>query len=244
MISASTDLLENDESNEEMILFAPPIDTSDMELKRYYEIIEPSIINVQKALFILARVYRNSRVCDDQTYGDQILNYVLYGMCNLGFMVFDEVKKSFHDKSSLLDNFGTMIPLVIQAFAYDAMIQHNLSRVIEDKLEELIRFPKSNQYLIFLTATCLLDLDINKYYYLIARLKEVLNRGGLRFAMYLKCCLLFTNQEKLSKEASNYLCEYINDFQIENKGREQAQYLLENLKKKREQKLLSWKGLL
>lgn len=243
MISASTDFLENDESNEEMILFSPPIDTSDMQLKRYYEVIEPNIINVQKALFILARVYRNSRVCDNPIYGDEILNYVLYGMCNLGFMVFDEVKKSFQDKSSLLDNFGTMIPLVIQAFAYDAMIQHNLSRVIEEKLEELIKFPKSNQYLIFLTASCLLDLDTNKYSYLISRLKSVLNRGGLRFAMYLKCCLLFTNQERLSKETSNCLCEYINDFQIDNKGREQAQYLLENLKKKREQKLLSWKEL-
>lgn len=241
-ISASSDIFEKDESNEEMLIFSTPIDTSEIQLKKEYKTIEPTVINIQKALFILARVYRNSRVCD-APLGDEILNFVLNGVGNLGFMVYDEFKSSIKDDKmeSIVDNLGAIMPLIIQAYLYDAMVQHNLSRILEDKLNSLLERPEDNQYRIFLIGFCLLDLDINKFHRILGILKEKLKKGVLRFASKLKACFLYTNQERFNNVAQDALSSFINELEIENSDKNHAQTLLENLKKKREQKLLTFK---
>lgn len=48
---------------------------------------------VEKSIFILSRVYRNSNICNHGDISQQILNYVLDGTCNLGFMLIDDSTK-------------------------------------------------------------------------------------------------------------------------------------------------------
>ena len=106
--------------------------------------------NVEKALFILARVYRNSKVCDDETKSNEILNFVLDGVANLGFMLVDDAKNvDFNADEIAIKNIIQLVsnymPIIIEAFLYDAISQKNLSRVFTDKLEELTSTPEDNE---------------------------------------------------------------------------------------------------
>lgn len=176
-IAENTDLLEQDDEDDLLVL-ASPIDSSSVESKRYYDEIQLNAINVQKALFILARVYRNSRVCDIDNLGDEILNFVLNGVCNLGFMINDEIKQSVTDEELLkvAESIGAILPVIMQTYLYDAMCQNSLSRVFEEKFNELINKPEGNQFRLFLLVFCLLDLDINKYYPMLVELERILKK--------------------------------------------------------------------
>ena len=172
------------------------IETSKVEKKKYYDKIDPTTENVEKALFILARVYRNSNICDcteDKT-ADDILDFLLAGTCNLGLMFMN----NFEDKANLDDLQAQdlikivmqYMPLMVEAFLYDAVAQKNLSRIFEEKLKELKMNPHGNSFKIFLLTFVLVDLDINKYYNLIDDLIQYIGKGILRYATYGKLCVL------------------------------------------------------
>lgn len=172
------------------------IETSKVEKKKYYDKIDPTTENVEKALFILARVYRNSNICDcteDKT-ADEILNFLLAGTCNLGLMFMNnfEGKANIDDLQAqdLIKIVMQYMPLMVEAFLYDAVAQKNLSRIFEEKLKELKNNPQGNSFRIFLLTFVLVDLDINKYYNLIDDLDQYLRKGILKYATYGKLCVL------------------------------------------------------
>lgn len=172
------------------------IETSKVEKKKYYDKIDPTTENVEKALFILARVYRNSNICDcteDKT-ADEILDFLLAGTCNLGLMFMNnfEGKANLDDLQAqdLIKIVMQYMPLMVEAFLYDAVAQKNLSRIFEEKLKELKMNPHGNSFRIFLLTFVLVDLDINKYNYLIDDLNQYINKGILRYATYGKLYVL------------------------------------------------------
>lgn len=172
------------------------IETSKVEKKKYYDKIDPTTENVEKALFILARVYRNSNICDcteDKT-ADEILDFLLTGTCNLGLMFMNnfEGKVNLDDLQAqdLIKIVMQYMPLMVETFLYDAVAQKNLSRIFEEKLKELKMNPHGNSFRIFLLTFVLVDLDINKYYNLIDDLNQYIGKGILRYATYGKLCVL------------------------------------------------------
>lgn len=186
------------------------LETSKVEKKKYYDKIEPTTENIEKSLFILARVYRNSNICDyveDQT-ADEILDFLLTGTCNLGliFMNNFEGKADVEDLQAqdLIRIVMQYMPLMVEAFLYDAVAQKNLSRIFADKLNELKKSPEGNSFRIFLLTFILLDLDIKKYYDLLDDLDKYLKKGVLRYATYAKLYVLcFKNSSNTS--LSEYL---------------------------------------
>jgi hypothetical protein len=88
---------------------------------------------------------------------------------------------------SLVSNF---IPIIIEAFFYDAICQQNLTRVFESKLKDLMNNPKGNEMRIFMLTYILVDLDIKQNMPLIDKALQVIKNKILRFAMLNKNLLL------------------------------------------------------
>ena len=158
----------------------------------YYELTSG---NVEKALFILARVYRNSKVCDDETKSNEILNFVLDGVANLGFMLVDDAKNVDFNADeittkNIIQLVSNYMPIIIEAFLYDAISQKNLSRVFSDKLEELTSTPEGNEFRIFLLTLVLVDLDIRENIEVLKKNLQYLKLRPLRFAVVSKLLLL------------------------------------------------------
>lgn len=212
-IADKTELLSTgNEEDDEILVLAQPFEAKEVTRKRRYDDeIAPDAVNIQKALFILGRVYRNSEVCDKEGLGDEILNFVINGTCNLGFLINEEFEKEVKDEETLklLKGFRGMLPLVMQAYLYDMMCQKSLSRIFKEKLDELLKNPEGNQYRIFLLASCLLDIDINTYHSYIAKLDKMLKKGALKYSALLKAEMLYTKEEGINAVSRKLLKDFI-----------------------------------
>lgn len=170
------------------------IDETEVKPKRLYDQIDINTAIVERIIFVLARVYRNSNACDMQEIADEMFEYILNGSCNLGFMLVEDSKSLDNSKEnntdalvSLVSNF---IPIIIETFFYDAICQQNLVRVFESKLNDLMKNPDGNEMRIFMLTYILVDLDIQKYLHLIDKSLLIIKNKILRFAMLNKNLLL------------------------------------------------------
>ena len=189
----------NDDENDTQLLLMPSdtIVTDDTQVvpKQRIHNYELTSGNVEKALFILARVYRNSKVCDDEVRSNEILNFVLDGVSNLGFMLVDDAKNVDFNvdeitTKNIIQLVSNYMPIIIEAFLYDAISQKNLSRVFSDKLEELTSSPEGNEFRIFLLTLVLVDLDIKENLEVLNNNLQYLKLRPLRFAVVSKLLLL------------------------------------------------------
>lgn len=170
------------------------IDETEVKPKRLYDQIDIDAAIVERIIFVLARVYRNSNACDMLKIADEMFEYILNGSCYLGFMLVEDSKSFDNNKEnetealvSLVSNF---IPIIIEAFFYDAICQQNLTRVFESKLKDLMNNPKGNEMRIFMLTYILVDLDIKQNMPLIDKALQVIKNKILRFAMLNKNLLL------------------------------------------------------
>lgn len=170
-----------------------PINETRVVQKVYYSEIPPTAANIEKALFILSRVYRNSNACDHEELSEAILNFVLTAVCNLGFMLSDETKhfaKTDSDYKKIVQLINNFMPIIIQSFLYDAICQQNLVRVFESKLSALRENPDGNEFRIFVLSFILVDLNPSaNTHYIEGSLPYIKNRL-LRFAVINKLMLL------------------------------------------------------
>lgn len=189
----------NDDEDDTQLLLMPSdtIVTDDTQVvpKQRIHNYELTSGNVEKALFILARVYRNSKVCDDEVRSNEILNFVLDGVSNLGFMLVDDAKNVDFNvdeitTKNIIQLVSNYMPIIIEAFLYDAISQKNLSRVFSDKLEELTSSPEGNEFRIFLLTLVLVDLDIKENLEVLNNNLQYLKLRPLRFAVVSKLLLL------------------------------------------------------
>lgn len=215
-----------------------PVDVTSVEVKNISKQVEATPQNVERALFILSRVYRNSLVCDEEELGDEILDYILTGSCNLGFMYVEpelqEEPENEEEIKKLIKQLTKFVPLVVQTFFYDAVSQKNLTRIFLDKLNALCENPQGNQYKIFILLFTLLDLDIKENVKLLPYIEKYLQKGALRFAAYTKLLLHIAKYPE-NKTTTPQLIEVASklDKDLNNGGipfRERLQKMIENKK--------------
>ena len=60
--------------------------------KIYYDKIDLTPVNIERMIFVLARIYRNSNICDMENMSDEMFEFIVNGACNLGFMLVNEAK--------------------------------------------------------------------------------------------------------------------------------------------------------
>lgn len=138
--------------------------------KKIYEEIALVSENLEKVLFILSRVFRNSSVSDDEL-NNKVLDFILESACNLCFLIIDEQDSTTKLDESYYKIFTNFIPLVVQNFLFDAVAQNNLENIFLEKIEELKK-TEGNELKIFNLYYMIIDLDLknNKKY-----IEDVLN---------------------------------------------------------------------
>ena len=141
-------------------------------------------------IFVLARIYRNSNICDIEELSNEMFEYIVDGACNLGFMLVNEAKlyadESDEDFVQLVSN---CMPIIVEAFFYDAIAQKNLTRVFEDKLQQYMDQPLGNQMRIFMMAMVLMDINAVKYRDNVEKALKVIDNNVLRFSILQKTIL-------------------------------------------------------
>ena len=215
--------MSKDEAEDLMPVPSVPVNESRVVQKIYLSEIPPTPANIEKALFILSRVYRNSNACDYEDLSEQILNFVVTGVCNLGFMLLDETKqyaKTDNEYKNIVQLMNNFMPIIIQSFLYDAICQQNLVRVFESKLSVLRENPGGNELRIFVLTFILVDLNPSaNTHYIVDSLPYIKNRL-LRFAVINKLMLLMLSNaddrslvNKLNTIASPIMKEF-KDYKI------------------------------
>lgn len=163
--------------------------------------------DVEKALFILGRVFRNSNICDNEEISDDMLDYILTGVCNLGFkhsegMEFASLKLKGETIKQLIEKINNIMPIVVAAFLNDAICQRNLARVFIDKLNKYYANPKGNEYRIFLLTQILTYLDLTDFSYWEKSL-NITTMKALRFAYYNEAILIRFKYPEVRSIANN-----------------------------------------
>lgn len=232
---------DNFDGNEELMASSEDfLINSSVEEKVYYETIEPTMENLEKALFILSRVFRNSDVCDEKPLGDDILNFILTGTCNMGFVFSEQITKELESNKvndtlkNAINVVSGYIPLVMQANLFDAISQYNLTAVLEDKLEELSQNIETNQYKYFIIAFLLMDLDMGHYSYLLNKLREYITIPVLRYMCHSKCLVMMLKNPE-DKELNKPYRQLAIDFNQEFKNKDEAALVIDSIV--RQQKL-------
>ncbi|QMU64094.1 MAG: hypothetical protein GKR88_07190 [Flavobacteriaceae bacterium] len=159
---------------------------SEVNPKKYYKKIEPTPENLEKSLLIIARVFRNSKF-KDQNLEDEIFELILNYTCVLGFEIIEEIeddnlelipeKTSEDELMKLLIQF---VPIVIQTFFYDAVVQNNLESILIEKINTLKQKPKENELKLLILYFSLIDLNLKNNHKYIAEIIELLKIGVLK----------------------------------------------------------------
>ena len=200
--------------------------------KVFYEKIDITPANVERMIYVLARIYRNSNICNSREMSDEIFEYILTAACNIGFMLINEAK-SYAEESdeAYLKLISNSMPIIVEAFFYDAIAQRNLMRVFEDKLQTYMESPKDNQMRIFMMAMVLIDIDPVKYNHKAIEILDVIDNKVLRFSILQKA-LINTIRDNENSVVKNALKPIRQVLAPEFFGKQEQQNKLEELLKK------------
>jgi hypothetical protein len=197
---------------------------AEVQQKKFYEKIEPNSDNLEKALFILARVFRNSKF-KNLELEDEIFNFILNSSCTLGFQLIEEIeekkfdfisdKKSEEDLMKLLTQF---VPIVMQTFFYDALVQNNLENILLQKITELKKYANDNQLKLLILYFSLIDLNLKQNNKYIDEVIEILNIGVLKqtslIKLYIYLALKVNGNKTLEQKIKKNIKEQ--EFRIDN----------------------------
>ncbi len=158
--------------------------------KVFFDKIDITPTNIERMIYVLARIYRNSNICDMSGISNEMFEYILSGACNLGFMLINEAKSYvMDDDKTFLQLVSNCMPIIVEAFFYDAMAQKNLIRIFEEKLNTYMSQPEGNQMRIYMMAMVLMDIDAMRYKETVDRVLKVLTNKVLRFSVLQKIIL-------------------------------------------------------
>ncbi len=211
----------SDEERDELSLEnTKPVDDSKLTPKKIINDIPLNSSIMERILFILSRMYRNSNICDKEVLSKEMLNYILTGTCNLGFMFIDEARSfnrqdNLNKVEALIQLISNFIPIIIEGFLYDAICQKNLVRVFKTMLDELIKSPQNNQLRIFLITYILVDIDIKEFSGYMKKALDIIDNKILRYAILNKNVLLtirYSDDDSIKKMLSEQRKGLIKEF--------------------------------
>lgn len=165
---------------------------AEVKTKKFYHSIESTSENLEKSLLILARVFRNSKF-KDLEFEDEIFDFILNSTCTMGFQLMDEIEDNkfdfIDDKTSedeLMKLLIQFVPIVIQSFFFDAVVQNNLETIIKDKIASLKSDSKNNQLKLLILYFSLIDLNLKNNHKYIDEIIAILSIAVLKQTSLIK----------------------------------------------------------
>jgi predicted MPP superfamily phosphohydrolase len=191
------DSLEPEQQDTILESLAPSGDRiSDVKPKKYYNEISSNSDDLENALYILGRVYRNSKLKRQDDFNDKVFDFILNSTCTFSLSLIEEISSqnvseideniSEEDLIKLLTQF---LPIVAQTFFFDMSIQANLEIVLKEKIEELSKNKKGNELKLLILYFSLIDLDLKSHVGLVDEIIDLIDIPILKqttvFKLYL-----------------------------------------------------------
>lgn len=177
---------------------------SDIKTKKIYEQIDINSENLERLLFILCRVYRNSNLKDSE-FTNEVFEFILESSCNLCFFLIDNEYQDVDENNEFLKVFSKMIPLVIQGFLNNSVSQSNLEQIYLNKIKELKQQKEENQLKLFIIYFLLIDLDLKNNKNYIDDLIEVIDNNFIKNAIIFKLISFVVFNKIISSATSDFL---------------------------------------
>ena len=218
--------LDQQDAIEEQILKDTGVDTeanSEVKKKTIQEI-DNSVESLEKTLYILGRVYKNTDEVNSVELVYEIFDYIIESACYWGFMIIEEIKdfnfleagpeiddKEIEQLIRLISNF---IPTLVQTRLYDMIGHQSLEKVILEKINYYKVNSRDNQYAIFLLIFMLCDINLNKFKQKIDELIELITIPTLKYSVLLKLNYYMGFKTHDDKELLQFLKSKIQKQQI------------------------------
>jgi len=193
---------------------------SDVQTKKFYDTIDANSDNLEKALFILARVFRNSKLRNKETFNSEVFDFILDATAVLGFTLMDEIEENktnfLNDISEdeLMKLITRFIPIVMQTFFFDALVQGNMEDIIKEKIDVLKKKPKGNELKLLILYFSLIDLDFKNNESYIPEIMELLRIPILKNTSLIKLYIYLAMKTTENKSLEQRLKRYIKTQEI------------------------------
>jgi hypothetical protein len=169
---------------------------SEVKQKKFYNKISNNPDDLENALYILGRVFRNSKLKRKDKFNENLFNFLLESTCTFSLSLIEEI--SSQNVAEMGDNVNEeelirlltqFLPIVAQTFFYDMSIQSNLEVILIEKIEELKKSKNGNELKLLILYFSLVDLDLKEHFKFIDEIIEEINIPILRqttvFKLYL-----------------------------------------------------------
>lgn len=189
---------------------------SDVNLKKYYTSIESTSDNLEDALFILGRVFRNSKLKNQDKLNEEIFDFILNSTCTYSLQLieeissqnFNEVDENISDEK-LIKLLTQFMPLVAQVFFYDIAIQSNLEVILKENIEKLKKVREGNELKLLILYFSLIDLDLKDNSRLIEEVVDIISIPVLKqttvFKLYMYLSFKCGTNKALKESISQYI---------------------------------------
>lgn len=226
IVSAIQPMIPLDETTQDLIKDeADPISTnSAVTQKRIYDtsILTPEIF--ERYLSILARVFKTMDNIKDEKLLQEVLDFLLQTYTNFGFFLIREFQEEFtrkgenahtsDEEKNILIVLNKFLPLLVQISFSDGIAHYNVENLILNKIDELKKDAKHNQYYIFSLYFILMDIDeknITKY---ADDVISLMNIGILKYSMIMKLNYYFSFNGHRNKTVASFLKNRIQKAQM------------------------------
>jgi len=206
-------------------------DSYEVKSKENYNAFEVNFKVLEQHLFILSRIFRNSDEIKDINLVNDIFNFIIDSYINLGFLLIEEVgdinkiedlltedQKKNEEITLIKDLINltlNLVPLLMQVSLFESLGHINFENIIQERLNNVKKHYKDNQYLIFLLSYLLIDLDIKKNSKLLIELPELITLNSLVNSSIVKQTFYFIFKAHNNKGLESLLRENIKKQTIE-----------------------------
>ena len=140
---------------------------SELVQKEVFAWDEATTDNLETYLFTFCRVLRNLDEVRDKGKIQSALDYILDATCILGFNYIEEIEDEFDESSEEKDGYlkgiatflANFVPIITEVFLHDALSHASFKKLYEEKIEELEKDRKNNQYKLFLLYFLMIDIE-------------------------------------------------------------------------------------
>lgn len=168
---------------------------SDVKCKKVNELNNSSEA-LEGSLQILGRVYKNVDDIDDVQLVYEIFDYIIDNAIQWGFKIIDDFKdlsilgftkeNGEADAKFLSRVITNYIPTLVQVRLNEMIGHTNLEKIINERLSELRKDSKNNQYKIFLLSFLLLDINLDANKHLLSDVIPLIRIPLIKYSFILK----------------------------------------------------------
>lgn len=226
LVKAVQPLVPLDEDTQDLIkdVINPITTHSSVVQKRIYDtsVLTPEIF--ERYLSILARVFKTMDNIKDVVLLQKVLNFLLQTYTNFGFFLIREFQDEFKqkgendissdDEKNILIILNKFLPLLVQISFSDGIAHYNVENLILNKIDELKRNAKYNQYSIFILYLILMDIDERNIQKYADDLLSLMRIGILKYSMIMKLNYYFSFNGHKNKTIADFLKKKIQEAQM------------------------------